>query len=142
MFNLNLNGSTRSVDLSILNSSALDSPTIMMGDLQNLSGELGAPIELTKKYYRSVDLSSYSSPAHSPPLSDSLTNLSGASSSSTATNLVHQLTTIVNDLVIDTLLTNSTSSLLANASSNNSFGSAFNQTASSQQICLNNSTCK
>ena len=111
----------------------------MMDDLQNLSGELGqlaAPIELTKKYYRSVNASSLT--AHPPP--DSPTTLNANPSSSTATNLVHQLTTIVNDLVIDTLLTNSTPSLLTNASASNSFG--FNQTASSQQICVNNNTCK
>lgn len=127
MFYLNLNGSTRSVDLSILNSSALDSPALMMNDLQSASSELGASHELTKKYYPNVNLSSLS--PHAPPSSDSPANLS--TSSSSPTNLVHQLTTIVNDLVIDTLLTNSTPSLLSNGSSNNS----FNQN-SSELICM------
>lgn len=132
MFNLNLNGSTRSVDVSILNSS-IESETMMMDELENMDTDISSnPIGLAKKQYyhgSNVNLSSYASNS----------SFLSPNTSSSSKNIVHQLTTFVNDLVIDSLITNSTPSLLATNSSNSTFN---DETTSSSQICINNSTCK
>lgn len=129
----NLNRSADSADLLTLNSSASNSTKgIMDMNANHLN-------EVTRKYFNSLAEANFNSfSTNSLPISLSTSRLNTSSliptslsSTSSPVNLAYQLTTAVNNLVIDTLLTNSTPTFVTNPSN----GSSFNET-SSALICI------